>query len=122
MTPTARWTPCLLAAAILACSPGGKLEAGSGPSAATAPAPIAVAAPTSTAGASAAQISPDDVPRIAPAEARNDQQAGKALLVCAYPDEAKYQSLKLEGSISLHELEHKLSSLGRDQEIIFYCA
>ena len=120
MTPTVRLAPCLLAGALLACSSGGQVQPGPGPSAVTASA--APAAPARAASPSAAQLSPEDVPRIVPAEAHGDVLAGKALLVCAYPDDAKCQSLKLEGSISLHELEQKLPSLGRDQEIIFYCA
>jgi hypothetical protein len=120
MTPTVRLSLFLLAGALVACSSGGKVQPGPGPSAATASA--APAASARAASASTAQLSPDDVPRIMPVEAHGDVLAGKALLVCAYPDDAKYQGLKLEGSISLHELEQKLPSLGRDQKIIFYCA
>ena len=57
-----------------------------------------------------------------PEEARRKVLTGQALLVCAYEDDAKYQRTKLAGALSLHELEKKLASLTRDQEIIFYCA
>ena len=70
----------------------------------------------------AAQVDPADVLRITPAEARRRVQTGQALLVCAYEDDAKCQNLKLEGSMSMLELEKKLPSLTRDQEIVFYCA
>ena len=46
--------------------------------------------------------------------------AGKALLVCAYEDEAKFKMLQLEGAISLSEFKSKLPSLAKDQEIVFY--
>ena len=46
---------------------------------------------------------------------------GKALLVCAYADEVKCGWMRFDGSITLSELEARLPSLPRDQEIIFYC-
>jgi len=58
--------------------------------------------------------------RISPTEVREKMIAGKALLVCAYEDEAKFKMLKLEGSISLSEFKSKLPSLAKDQEIVFY--
>lgn len=61
-------------------------------------------------------------PRVDVVEARRKVSAGEALLVCAYSDEAKCRQLGLEGSITLPELESQLSSLGKDKEIIFYCA
>ncbi|HEY3451247.1 MAG TPA: hypothetical protein VGK67_33120 [Myxococcales bacterium] len=68
------------------------------------------------------KLAPDDVPRLAPDEVRSRVQAGQTLLVCAYDDDAKYQSLKLDGSISIRELERRAPSLGKDQAIVFYCA
>jgi hypothetical protein len=105
MSCNARIAPWLVAGALLGCSQP-KVQS----------APVAAAAPTP------AKPNPDDVARTAPEEAHRKVQAGQALLVCAYGDDARYQSLKLEGSISLHELEAKLPSLTHDQELIFYCA
>jgi hypothetical protein len=63
-----------------------------------------------------------EVPRIGVEEARHKVAAGEALLVCAYPDEAKCNRMRLEGSITLSELQSRLPSFAKDQEIIFYCA
>ncbi len=60
--------------------------------------------------------------RISPEEAREKITSGKALLVCGYDDAHKFRDNYLEGAISLPELKAKLSSLSKDQEIIFYCA
>jgi hypothetical protein len=60
--------------------------------------------------------------RIEPTEARQRVQSGRALLVCAYDDEAKCATMKLEGALSLGALEAKAPSLPKSQEIIFYCA
>lgn len=63
-----------------------------------------------------------DVPRIGVPEARRKVEAGEALLICAYPEEAKCRSMRLEGSITLSELQSRLPSLPKNQELIFYCA
>jgi hypothetical protein len=60
--------------------------------------------------------------RIGAAEVLKKLGSGRALLVCAYEDEAKYKKLRLGGAISLNEFKSRLSSLPMDQEIIFYCA
>ncbi|RJP22631.1 MAG: ArsR family transcriptional regulator [Candidatus Abyssobacteria bacterium SURF_5] len=60
--------------------------------------------------------------RINPHEAHDKVESGEALLVCAYDDEQKCKSMKLEGSISLKEMESRLSSVPKEKEIIFYCA
>jgi hypothetical protein len=60
--------------------------------------------------------------RISPAEAYQKVKAGTALLVCAYPDDATFKKMQLEGAISLKEFESRLPGLKKDQEIIFYCA
>ena len=62
------------------------------------------------------------VERIDVHEARRTMQAGEALLVCAYDDEAKCDRIKLEGSISLQALRAKQASLPKDRELIFFCA
>ena len=58
--------------------------------------------------------------RISPTEVREKLIAGKALLVCAYEDEAKFKIMQLQGAISLNEFKSKLASLPKDQEIVFY--
>ncbi len=60
--------------------------------------------------------------RIPPTEVDRQVKAGKALLVCAYPDEEKCSSVKLEGAISLAEFESRFPGIKKDQEIVFYCA
>lgn len=61
-----------------------------------------------------------DIERISVQEAREKVAANRALLVCAYDDEAKYRKLNLEGSISLASFQSRLASLPKTQEIIFY--
>lgn len=60
--------------------------------------------------------------RVTPAEIFDKVKAGTALLVCAYDSEDKFKALHLDGAISLSEFKSRLSSLPKDQEIIFYCA
>jgi predicted dinucleotide-binding enzyme len=60
--------------------------------------------------------------RVTPAEVYPKVKVGKVVFVCAYDDDAKYQVMKLEGSISLRELNARLAQYSKDQEIIFYCA
>jgi len=60
--------------------------------------------------------------RVSPQEVRDKVTAGSALLVCAYDDEGKFERNHLEGAISLDEFRSRLSSLAKDQEIVFYCA
>jgi hypothetical protein len=59
---------------------------------------------------------------ISPQETHEKLKAGTALLVCAYDSDDKFKTMPLEGAISLNNLLLKLSSLTKDQEIIFYCA
>jgi hypothetical protein len=63
----------------------------------------------------------DDL-RIGIDQGRRDVASGRALLVCAYADEAKCRKLALDGSISLAELEARRPSLPKSQEIVFFCA
>ena len=58
--------------------------------------------------------------RIAPEEVYSKVKSGRALLVCAYEDEAKFKKMQLEGAISLNEFRSKLTSLPKNQEIVFY--
>jgi hypothetical protein len=58
--------------------------------------------------------------RIGPDEVRQKQQSGKALLVCAYDNDAKFRLAALDGAISFGEFERRKGTLPRDVEIIFY--
>ena len=60
--------------------------------------------------------------RVTPQEIYPRVQAGQALLVCAYPDEAKCRSMHLEGALTLREFQDRLPGLPQDQEIVFFCA
>jgi len=60
--------------------------------------------------------------RVSPEEVRQKVSSGSALLVCAYEDEEKFKLVHLKGAISFAEFKSKLSSLSKDQEIVFYCA
>lgn len=63
------------------------------------------------------------IPRIRPDELRKKLAHGdEPLLVCAYDDAAKCSEHFIPGAMHLAELEAKLPSLGRQQEIVFYCA
>ena len=62
-----------------------------------------------------------EIERISVADARNKLQAKQALLVCAYPDEAKFNAARLEGAIPLAGFEARAATLPKSQEIIFYC-
>jgi rhodanese-related sulfurtransferase len=63
-----------------------------------------------------------DIERISVEEAHQKVDANKALLVCAYDDEAKCRKINLEGSISLTNFQSRVATLPTTQEIIFYCA
>jgi hypothetical protein len=63
-----------------------------------------------------------EVERISAEAARRKVQAGQALLACAYEDDAKCASMRLDGASTLSELRGRLSSLPSDREIILYCA
>lgn len=63
-----------------------------------------------------------DVERVPVEEAKERVDSGAALLVCAYDSEEKFQTVHLEGAISLSEFRTRLPSLPKDREIIFYCA
>jgi hypothetical protein len=60
--------------------------------------------------------------RILPEEAHEKVAAGKALLVCAYPDDETFRKMMLQGAVSLKEFESRIAGLSKSQEIIFYCA
>jgi hypothetical protein len=60
--------------------------------------------------------------RIGPKEVYEKLKAGAAILVCAYEDDKKFKTFRLEGATSFNEFRSKLPSLSKDQKIIFYCA
>jgi hypothetical protein len=62
-----------------------------------------------------------EVERISVADARAAVKAGRALLVCAYDDD-RCARVRLEGAITLSDLERQAASLPKSQELIFYCA
>lgn len=49
-------------------------------------------------------------------------KTGKALLVCAYAEDEKFQKFNLTGAIPLKDLESRLPKMAKNSEIIFYCA
>jgi rhodanese-related sulfurtransferase len=59
--------------------------------------------------------------RISPEVTRKKVKQSEALLVCAYEEDKKFRNMRLEGAISYNEFKKKLSSMPKDQEIIFYC-
>lgn len=59
--------------------------------------------------------------QIYPAQAQKKVATGNALLVCGYEDEGRCARIRLQGSMSLNEFKGQMSTLARDQEIIFYC-
>lgn len=60
------------------------------------------------------------IERISPEETRSKVRSGEALLVCSY-DDKKCKTMLLENSLLRSEFEQKLSTLSKNQEIIFYC-
>jgi hypothetical protein len=60
--------------------------------------------------------------RISPKEVYEKLKGGDAILVCAYEDDKKFKTFRLDGATSFNEFRSKLPSLLKDQEIIFYCA
>jgi hypothetical protein len=62
-----------------------------------------------------------EMTRISPEEAIKKVKSGEALLVCAYEDE-NCKTLLFEGALFRSELESKLDTLPKTQEIIFYCS
>ncbi len=58
--------------------------------------------------------------RISAEEARKMVTAGDALLVCAYDDDNRFNSIRLEGAIPLSGFKAKLLSIPKDRRIIFY--
>jgi hypothetical protein len=62
-----------------------------------------------------------DVERVSVQEARREVADGRAVLVCAYDDEQKCGQMLAQGAITLAQLQARVSSLPKEQELIFYC-
>jgi len=62
-----------------------------------------------------------EVRRENPQEAWHKVQAREALFVCAYENEDLCGRIRLEGAMTLGELNSRLAEIGKKQEIIFYC-
>lgn len=60
--------------------------------------------------------------RIDVAEAHRLVTSGKAKLVCAYEDEGKCEEFRLEGAISLKDLQARETLMLASTPIVFYCA
>ncbi len=54
-------------------------------------------------------------------QAHKDVESGKALLVCAYESDEKFNNNALKAAISLKDFQQKEKGLAKDKEIIFYC-
>jgi len=63
----------------------------------------------------------EEIERISPEVTYEKVKSGDAILVCSYGD-GKCKDILLEGSLLRSEFESRLSTLPKDQEIIFYCA
>jgi len=61
-----------------------------------------------------------DIERISAQQTHTQVESNRALLVCAYEDEAKCRMLNLDGSISFTSFKSRVESLPKSQEIIFY--
>ncbi len=62
-----------------------------------------------------------EIRRVKPEEARQRARTGEALFVCAYESEEMCGRMRLEGALTLGELNSRLPGIAREQEIIFYC-
>ena len=60
--------------------------------------------------------------RIAVMDAREKVMQGRALLVCAYDSDETCKKMRLQGAIPLSTFKDKLTSIEKEQMIIFYCA
>ena len=58
--------------------------------------------------------------RVSPADIYEDVKSGKTFLVCAYDDDRKFNMMRLEGAISLTDFRSRLSTLAKNQDVVFY--
>lgn len=64
-----------------------------------------------------------DALRITAKDVRRAMSGGtNLLLVCAYDTEDRFREMELEGALSWPAFQSRLSSIPKDQEIVFYCA
>ncbi len=63
-----------------------------------------------------------EVNRVVASDIKSEVESGSTLLVCAYDDDAKFNSFHLQGAIALSEFKSKLSDLAKDTQLVFYCA
>lgn len=59
-------------------------------------------------------------PRISPVDAREKIRRSEALLVCSYDDDDRCAQIKVDDSISFTDFQSRLSTLPKDQQIVFY--
>jgi rhodanese-related sulfurtransferase len=62
------------------------------------------------------------VERVTPQDVFDKVQSGEAMLVCAYDSEDRFKQVHLDGAVSLGTFKAKEGEIGKDKEIIFYCA
>lgn len=63
-----------------------------------------------------------EVTRIPPDEAKRRVDSGRAILVCGYEADEKFQAMHLQGAQSLNQFRKRLPDIPKEQEVIFYCA
>ncbi len=62
-----------------------------------------------------------EAPRIDVVAAHRKVAEGEALLICAYEDESRCNRIRLDGSLTMNDLEEVLAWLPKNKELIFYC-
>jgi hypothetical protein len=63
-----------------------------------------------------------DPTRVSPSDVYQQVKAGKAILVCAYPDKETCSKMWLPGAITRTQFQDRLWEVKKEQEIIFYCS
>lgn len=61
-----------------------------------------------------------NIGRISAKDAYERVENNRALLICAYDRDDKFERFQLEGAISLSEFESGLNNVAKDKELIFY--
>ena len=60
--------------------------------------------------------------RVSPGDIYQNVKSGKTLLVCGYDDDQKFKMMELDGALSLADFRSRLSTLSKNQDVVFYCA
>ena len=60
--------------------------------------------------------------RVSPVDIYQNVKSGKTLLVCGYDDDQKFKVMELDGALSLADFRSRLSTLSKNQDVVFYCA